>query len=193
MQSLIDTVMNQIGNQDIRQLSSAVGEDEDRTRDALGAALPMILAGLARNASRPDGAAALNDALAKDHDGSLLDHLSGFMGRGETTTGEKILGHVFGGRKPVVEQGVSKASGIDAAKAAKIMAMAAPLVMAALGKQRRERQLDAGALSRELQVQDQQVRTRAPQLGGLASLLDADKDGSIADDIVGGLGKLFGR
>jgi hypothetical protein len=31
------------------------------------------------------------------------------------------------------------------------------------------------------------------QLGGLAALIDRDGDGSVADDILGGIGKLFGR
>ena len=193
MSSMLDSVMARIGDRDISELSRAVGADEGSTREALGAALPMILAGLAKNSAQPAGAAALDSALERDHDGGLLDNLSGFLGRGDAGPGEAILGHVFGNRRGAVETGVSRSSGIDPAQAARLMAMAAPIVMAVLGKQRRQKQLDAGGLGDLLQQQHREVQQRAPQLGGLARLLDADGDGSVADDIASGLGKLFGR
>ena len=42
----------------------------------------MILAGLARNAAQPEGADPLHGAVQRDHDGSLLDDLGGFLGGG---------------------------------------------------------------------------------------------------------------
>ncbi|HUF68455.1 MAG TPA: DUF937 domain-containing protein [Longimicrobiales bacterium] len=193
MSSILESVMSRIGDRDISQLSRTVGADENSTRTALSAALPMILAGLAKNSSRPEGAAALESALASDHDGGLLDNLSGFLDRGDAAPGDAILGHVFGERRGAVETGIGKSTGIDPAKAARLMAIAAPIVMAVLGKQRRQKQLDTGGLSDLLQRQNREVAQTAPQLGGLASLLDADGDGSVVDDIAGGLGKLFGR
>lgn len=193
MPTMLDAVMDQIRGGNLRQLSQAVGADESTTQNALSAALPMILAGLARNASRPEGAAALETALVKDHDGGLLDQVTDFLGRGDASTGEGILRHVFGDRREVVETGVSRTSGLDKGQAAKLLAMAAPLVMAYLGRRRRQEQLDAGSLGTMLEEQNREVRQTAPALGGLASLLDADNDGSIADDVIGGLGKLFRR
>jgi hypothetical protein len=38
-----------------------------------------------------------------------------------------------------------------------------------------------------LNQERQQAETRQPGLGGLASILDADGDGSIIDDVLGGL------
>lgn len=193
MASLLESVMNQIGSADLQQLGGAAGVDESAARKALTVALPMILAGLARNASRPDGASALDRALAKDHDGGLLDNLSDYLDRGDTSPGNDILGHVFGKRTDAVGTGVSRASGIDQAQAAKLMAMAAPLVMAALGRQRRRQKMDAGELGRMLEQQNRAVHDGAPQFGGLARMLDADGDGSVADDVLEGLGKLFAR
>lgn len=193
MPSVLDSVMDRISGGNLRQLSQAVGADESSTRDALGTALPLILAGLAKNASRPEGAAALDDALAKDHDGSLLDRAPDFIGGGDTTPGEGILRHVFGDRREVVEKGVSRTSGLDAGQAARLLAMAAPLVMAALGRKRREDNLGPGSLGPVLERQNRDLQQAEPGLGGLARLLDADNDGSIADDVIGGLGRLFRR
>lgn len=193
MPSILESVMDHIGGGNLRQLSQALGADEPATRNALTAALPMILAGLARNASRPEGATALDGALAKDHDGGLLERAGEFLGQGDTSPGDGILRHVFGDRRNAVEKGVSRTSGLDTAQAAKLLAMAAPIVMAALGRKKRERALDPGALRQELEEENREMQQKAPQLSGLARLLDADGDGSVSDDVIGGLGKLFGR
>lgn len=193
MPAMIDAVMDRLGGENLSQLSRAVGADESTTRDGLRAAVPAILAGLARNASSPDGASRLDGALAQDHDGGLLDRVGDFLGQGDTSPGDGILRHVFGDRRDVMERGVSQTTGLDKAQAGKLIAMAAPLVMAWLGRQKRERQLDAGSLSRELERENREVVQREPGLGGLAGLLDRDRDGSVADDVVGGLGRIFGR
>ncbi|MGH7502207.1 MAG: DUF937 domain-containing protein [Longimicrobiales bacterium] len=193
MANMLDSLMDQLGGGNLDTLSRSVGADKEATRDALAAALPTILAGLAKNSASADGAAALDNALAKDHDGGLLDDLSGFLRQGQTANGEGILRHVFGDKQEAVETAVSKSSGIDAAKAAKLLAMAAPIIMAYLGRKRQQEQLDPSTLGRVLKEQNQSVQKASPQLGGLASILDADRDGSVADDIAAGLGKLFRR
>jgi hypothetical protein len=194
MSSMLESLMGQLGGGNLGSLSKAVGADEKSTETALAAALPMLLAGLAKNTAQNDGAAALHRALEKDHDGSLLDDVGAFLGRGDTAPGQGIVRHVFGDRQSVVEKGISKSSGIDPAQAAKLLAIAAPMIMAYLGKQRRQASLDPASLGRMLTEQNQTVQKTAPQLGGLARLLDADGDGSIADDIAKGvLGKLFRR
>lgn len=193
MASMLDSLMDQLGDDKLNALSNSVGADPAATRNALAAALPAILAGLARNSANADGAAALSKALEEDHDGGLLDDLSGFLRQGDASAGDGILGHVFGDRRKAVENVVSKSSGIDSAKAAKLLAMAAPLIMAWLGRKKRQDHLDPDSLGRVLREQNQSVQTASPQLGGLARILDADGDGGVADDIVAGLGKLFRR
>jgi hypothetical protein len=194
MSSMLESLMGQLAGGNLGALSKAVGTDEKATQGALAAALPMLLAGLAKNSAQEDGAAALHRALEKDHDGALLDDVSGFLGKGDSTPGEGILRHVFGDRRAAIERGVSRSAGIDPAQAARLLAMAAPMIMAFLGRQRRQGALDPAALGRMLGDQNRSVQQAAPQLGGLARLLDADGDGSIADDIAQNvLGKLFRR
>ena len=67
------------------------------TSKAMAAALPLLLGALSRNASQGDGASSLHQALANDHDGSILDDIGGFLGSGNTSSGNDILGHVLGG------------------------------------------------------------------------------------------------
>jgi hypothetical protein len=194
MSSLTDTLMSRLGASEIQQLGDTIGADPAATGKGLAAAIPMLFGALAQNAGNEEGRTALEGALRKDHDGSVLDGLSGFFGAGATEPGKAILGHVLGGRQATAEQGLSAVSGLGKDQAGKLLALVAPLVLGALGKARREGALDAGGLAGLLAGERQGA---AGALGGLSGLLDRDGDGSVADDVLGGLakglkGKLFG-
>lgn len=119
--------------------------------------------------------------------GGLGDLLGSVLGGGgpKALDGAGILGHVFGNRRPGVERGVERASGLDGAQVGKLLALLAPLVMSALSKVRRERSLDDAGLAGYLDRERSTIERRTPNLGsgGLLGMLDRDDDGSIADDI----------
>lgn len=100
------------------------------------------------------------------------------QGNDRAINGAAILGHVLGSRQPRVEQGVAQAAGIDSGQAAQLMAMLAPMVMAALGKMT-QGGLDAGGLASALGKETRQVGVAAGQGGALGSLLDTDGDGDV--------------
>src|SRR5471030_1213227 len=75
MLSLQDLLGQEQGNQAVSQISQSVGADPSLVGTAIQAALPMLLNGLANNASTPAGAQSLNDTLQQHHDGSILDNL----------------------------------------------------------------------------------------------------------------------
>ena len=52
--------------------------------------------------------------LAKDHDGTILDNLGGFLSNSDNGPGAGILKHVFGDKRSMVEAGLSQMSGLDA-------------------------------------------------------------------------------
>jgi hypothetical protein len=159
--------------------------------------MPAILAGLTRNSSSSAGAAGLLDALDRNHDGSVLDDVMGYLGGGgNLADGAGILGHVLGGRQANVEQAISSSSGVDIASVGKILAMVAPLLMGALGKAQRTQGLDASGLAAALGQQERAARKVSPSAVDLFSkMLDSDGDGDPMDDIVkmgsGLLGGLF--
>jgi hypothetical protein len=188
MSSTLSMLLEQLTGDSLGPLSRQLGADRSSTQAAIGAALPLLFQGLARNASKPDGAALLHRALERDHDGNVLDDLGGFLRQPKTDDGNGILGHVLGDRRAPVEQGIAKSSGLDASKVTQLLTMVAPLVMGALGRQQRQGQLDQGGLADLLGREQRKATEAAPELGGLARLLDSDNDGSIADDLAG-LGK----
>ena len=194
--SLLDLLQDQLSGQQAAQVSQKIGVDQTTGEKAIGAALPALMAALAGNARKREGATKLAEALERDHDGSILDNLGGFLGGGDAAPGQAILGHMLGGRQPVVEQSLAKSSGLNMGQISQILAMLAPLVMGMLGKQKRSSGLDIGGLAEMLGGERRQMEKKEAGLGGLlGSLLDSDGDGSAADDIakIGGglLGKLF--
>jgi hypothetical protein len=199
MTSILDAVRQQLGPDTIQQMSGAIGADPSATSNAVSLAIPALLGGLSQNAAQPQGAAALDNAL-NQHDGSILDNLGGLLGGGGGGGGAlggiggAILGHVFGNRRGSVEQGVGRASGLDGAQVAQLMAMLAPIVMGVLGRMKQSKGLDANRLPEVLQQSHQQGQREVPGLGGL---LDQNNDGSMADDLLrmgsSALGGMFGK
>ncbi len=237
MSGLLDILSSQLGSDAVSKLGSAIGADQNKTKDAVAAALPVLVGSLAKNAnSSPEGARALANALERDHDGSILDNIGGLLGAAgglggllggsdsssggglgsllgaagsllggggasapKTLDGEGILGHLLGAKKPAVAEGVSKASGLDSGQAAKLLATMAPIVMGALGKVKKERNLDADGLAGMLSGERQELEKKMPNtsVGGLLSMLDSDGDGDLSDELgklgAGALGSIFGK
>lgn len=93
MSGLVDLITQQMGSGMLDQLSGALGADSGKTQQAVGAALPVLVGALAKNASSAEGAASLASALERDHDGSILDNLGGLLGAAGG------LGSLLGGDK----------------------------------------------------------------------------------------------
>lgn len=192
--SILDLVTQSLGSGATRQIGQQLGVDEGSAAKAISGALPVLLGALARNSSSSSGAGALAGALDRDHDGSILDDIGSFLGGGKAeSAGSGILKHVLGGRRPQVETGIGRASGLSSGQAGQLMAMLAPIVMGALAKAQRGRGLDAGGLGEMLGQEQRRIERREPGLGGmLGSLLDADGDGSVVDDLTQVGGSLLG-
>ncbi len=196
MFSLQDLLGHEEGTQAVDQISQQVGAEPSLVNSAIQMALPAILGGLANNASTPQGAESLNNALEQDHSGGggggILDSLGGLgglasavLGGGQTprqADGGGILGHIFGNNQGQVAQQVSNNTGLGMGQVAQIMMMLAPMVMGYLGKQKQQQGLDAGGLQSMLGQQQQQIQ-QSPQGGFLSNMLDSDHDGSMTDDI----------
>lgn len=114
-------------------------------------------------------------------------------------TGKKILGHILGGKQTQTEAALAKSAGIDQGQVGQLLAMAAPMVLASLGRAKREQGLDASALAGLVTQESASVQQMAPaEMSGLMQFLDQDGDGDFKDDMLEAAGKkllggLFGR
>jgi len=198
--SLMKMLQEQLTGQAMSALQKQMGgADNKQVQSAIQGALPMILGGLAKNTQSKGGADSLWNALDKDHDGGLLNDLSGFLGSGQAQQkGQSILKHVLGGRQGQAEQALSGLSGLNQQSAGQMLSALAPMVMGMIGKMQSQKKIGSSdQLAGLLQTEGQQLR-KQPQTGGLMNMLmDADGDGDVdISDVVkrgGLLGKLFGR
>ena len=193
MDSILGLLTSQLGGQTISTLAKQVGADPASTGKAVSAALPLLVGALARNAQKPEGAEALAGALDRDHDGSVLNNVSGFLsGDTAAAAGNAILKHVLGGRRQNVETALSHTSGVDMSLVGKLLPLLAPIVLGAPGKAKREDKLDAGGLATMLGGERKRVESGMPQLSGLMRMLDADGDGDVTKEVIGIGTKLLG-
>jgi Bacterial protein of unknown function (DUF937) len=116
--------------------------------------------------------------------------LSGLFGgssvNSKATNVTGILSNVLGGQNVTpVQQGVSQATGLESGKVGSLMAMLAPMVMGALGKVKRQDNLDSEGLARVLENDRQDIEKQVPEASGISRFLDSNGDGKIdmKDDI----------
>lgn len=184
MNAITQIITQQLGGNAARTIAQRFGLSETTANTAIQMGVPLILAALARNASQPQEAQNLHQAVATDHDGTIFDNLSGYLQNPQSANGAGILGHVFGSQKPAVENNLAQATGIDQSSAGGLLETLAPLVMGSLGQAQQQNGLDASGLSDLLNNQQQQAQANAPgAMSMLSSLLDQNKDGSSMDDL----------
>ncbi|HKP83764.1 MAG TPA: DUF937 domain-containing protein, partial [Pyrinomonadaceae bacterium] len=184
MNAITQIVTQQLGGSAARTIAQRFGISESTANTAIQMAVPLILTALARNASQPQEAQNLHQAVATDHDGSILDNVMGYLQNPQSANGAGILGHVFGGQQPAIENNLAQATGMDQSSAGGLLETLAPLVMGSLGRAQQQNGLDASGLSDLLNSQQQEAQANAPgAMSMLSSLLDQNKDGSSMDDL----------
>lgn len=188
MFSLQELLGQEQGSEATNQISQMLGANPSVTQTAIQMALPMILGSLAKNTAQPQGAESLSNALEQDHDGGILNNLGGYLNNtanpAQNDDGIGILGHIFGRNQGAAAQQVSKSSGLDIGQVAQLMITLAPIVMAYLGRQKQQQNLDAGGLSNMLNQQQQQIQSSGnPMMDMVSSFMDSNHDGSSMDDI----------
>jgi hypothetical protein len=203
--TLLDDLGARLQGNTLSQLSRQLGADEATTSRAISMALPMLVGGLANEAETPAGAQSLDKALEEDHDGSLLDNVQALFGASSgaadvatprALNGAGILGHILGGKREPVQQGIGRATGLDTQQVGRLLMMLAPIVMAYLGRRKRQTGATASDIRSELQRERQEVERRAPDLGSILGQVfgggGQDRPG-IADDIARMAPNVLGR
>ncbi len=207
MGNLLELLQGQLDDNLIDQLSNSIGsKDKKQTATAAQGIMSTLVSALAKNASTTEGATGLLGALDRDHDGSILDDVAGFLGGGKAApeqarmmNGPGIIKHLLGDRQGGAVDMISQMSGLDQSKTGNLMSMLAPVVMGLLGRQKRNEGLDIDGLVNLLSgTVNTQRQAGNPLMDMATRLLDKDGDGSAIDDVAGMVGKgllkrLFGR
>jgi len=181
MSGILDTVQQQLSPDTVNQISQQLGVDPATTQQAITAALPVVLGGMASHADDPAAAAAIHDE-ADNHAGLLggLGNLipggaGGMLGGLASAIGAgglgSVLGSVLGPKNSQVQDGVSKASGLDPQRAKQLMMILVPIVLAAIAHHKRSAGLAPSEVGPTLQEQARtaqaEAERQAPHMGGL--------------------------
>ena len=206
MAGILDLLSSDLGKTIISGVAGSTGNDSNKTSSVLTMALPVLMKAMERNASTPQGAEGLMGALQGKHNGSILDNLGGLFGGGVDDgvkqDGQKILGHVLGAKQQGVEKILGEKSGLDAGSVANILKVAAPILMGVLGNQAKQQNVSSSNGIGDLLGGMLGGNSAQKEQSFLESILDADGDGSVIDDVAGmvlgnaskkgGLGGLLG-
>ncbi|MFC0428961.1 DUF937 domain-containing protein [Chryseobacterium scophthalmum] len=190
--SLIDLLTGNTGNQVAEQAENKFGISKNQIIALLAVATPLVISYLRNKSQDNKEAEALNNALDKDHDGSILDDTSQLEAR--QNEGGSILSHVFGSEKGNVENQLSQNTGISIDKIGPILAMLAPVIMGYIGKEKQQNNVGAGGLGdllggilggAQTQAQQQQSNPLNDILGSVLGGGQSQSSGNPLNDILG--------
>lgn len=192
-------ILQQAGG--LQSIAREFGLSEQQVTAGAEALLPALLGGFKRQAvAQPTGLEGLLGMLGGLGGGGLLDDVLSPEPT-NVARGNDVLGQVFGSRdvSRTVAQNAAATSGLDPALLKKLLPVFAMLVAGYLAKQGRsggpQRPAPGGSLG--FPGSDPGAGRAAPPvgagggLGGLASMLDLDRDGNPLDDLIGLAGRFL--
>ncbi|WP_312322235.1 DUF937 domain-containing protein [Soonwooa sp.] len=190
--SLLDLLTGNSSNQVAEQAENKFGISKNQIIALLAVAAPLVISYLRNKSQDANEAEALNNALDKDHDGSILNDPSQALKR--QAEGTSILDHIFGGNKVAVENQLSADTGISMDKIGPVLAMLAPVIMGYIGQQKQQNNVGAGGLGDLLggilggaqnQAQAQQSNPLNDILGSVLGGGQSQSSGNPLNDILG--------
>lgn len=177
--------------QTLEDIARKVGANPTDVKKAATMSLPTLVEALNKNAQDEEKRASLNKAL-EDHSEDNVEDLQGFLNNMDLEDGQKMLGHILGGKKSQVESNISKSSGLSSGQVTGLLAMLAPILIGMLGKKKKEENISKDSLP-DLTGSLGNILGGGSG-GGLMDMakkvLDKDQDGSFLDDLMGGF---FGK
>jgi hypothetical protein len=187
---IMKLITDQINNPDtLNKLGQSVGVEPSQVQKVAQMGMPALLQALGRNSSTEEGAAALAGALDQHQDDNV-DDVAGFLNNVNTNDGAKMLQHIFSNNNDLVQNNLAKQTGLETGQVTGIMSQLAPLLLGALGQQKKEQNLDSSGINNLLGGVLGQA-SNSGLMGMVTNLLDSDKDGNIIDDIGNVLGGFF--
>jgi hypothetical protein len=169
MASFVDEFMKNYGGEITRHMSSNFNVDPSTVKQLIPQLAPLIISGLKKQKDEQGGDERVDHILNKYGDSSVLDNIKDLISNkaGDAST-DASLGGLLGNSGSMAAQVLGNQHKISAGTIEKMIPALAPLVLGALSRKR-----DTGGAG----------------ISGIGSMLDADGDGSILDDVAGFLTK----
>jgi hypothetical protein len=179
----------------MQSMARELGVSETQAKAGADALLPALLGGFKKQAqAQPAGLDGLINMVGGLGGGGLLDEVLAPRAT-DVSQGNQVLGQVFGSKdvSRTVAQKAATQTGLDPELLKKMLPMLAMLVAGFMAKQGgAASSASAGGLGGMLGgLLGGGQPAGQPGAGGLASMLDLDRDGNPLDDIIGMAGKFL--
>src|SRR5215510_1183559 len=164
-------------------IASALGLNQTSTQKAVVAAVPALLASLISYVSKAQDANKLNEVVRKQDPGMLSSLATAIGEPGQKALidqGASVLTSLFGDKTfSGLSQAVGQYAGVGEGGAKSLLGILGPVVLGVLGKEPRDRGLDASGLANLLISQKNNVSAALPS--GFSKYLSA---AGIPDDVI---------
>ncbi|AGH48479.1 MULTISPECIES: OmpA family protein [Sphingomonadales] len=140
MTNLVQMVIGAVSPDLISRISGSFGESPETTTKGLAAVIPTLFAGALQQSSAPGGAARITDLVSQSlSGGNPLDNIGALVGddtaRGSLLNqGGPMVASLLGGNGSGIANMLASLVGAKSGSISSLLALAAPLVMGAIGK-----------------------------------------------------------
>ena len=164
--NLVSEIAEALAPSIISRIASSLGLDQASTQKAVGAGVPGLLAALLSLVSKPQGAAKLSEAVAKQQPG-VLSNLANTVGESGQKAwidkGASTLTSLLGGKTTsTLTSALGNYAGIGEGGSKSLMGLLGPVVLGVLGQQQRSRGLDSSGLASLLISQKDTILAALP-------------------------------
>lgn len=154
--NLFNLAQNFISPDVVKKFSGLIGESEDRTKAGLKTAIPTLIKGIADKGATPEGAETIVK-FAKSHPDSAND-----ISTANLNEGNSVLNGIFGNNLTSIVSRIGSSTGLNTSSITKMLGLAAPLVMGAIGSKVKKDNLNAVGLMGFFKQQKNVLGAAAP-------------------------------
>ena len=151
----------------LRRIALGLGLDKAIVEKAVMAGIPGLLAALASLVAKPGGAEKLSDAVAQEQPGILTNIANVLGGTGQGAlidNGVNTLSSLLGGSTTsALTNAVGRFANVDKRESNDLMGVLGPLLMGALGQQKRASGLNASGLAQLITSQKDNIARAMPR------------------------------
>ena len=182
--NLVSEVAEILSPTTVSRIASALGLNQTSTQKAIVAAIPALLAALISYVSKPQGQTKLAEVVRKQEPG-MLSSLASVIGepgqKALIDEGASVLTSLLGGKTvSALTEAVGQYAGVAGSGSKSLLGLLGPVVLGVLGKETRDRGLDASGLASLLTSQKNNVGAALP--AGFSKYLG---EAGVLDDIAG--------
>lgn len=172
--SLWTTLTGMLNPQSVSDVASQLGESEQAVSRGLETSLAAVVTGVANKVREPGARGQIFDLVQGAPAGAMdLSSLAGSTSTGGSSVidmGRRLLSSVFGSSQNAVASAVGQSAGLSESAASRLLGMAAPLVLGALGQRVSSDKLNPDGFASMIQNESSGIRGMLPSgLGDIMS------------------------